>query len=78
MSSENSKTAREPLVKQIMSFRRWRNWIAVPLIVVGAASLVLPIIPGLLILFIGILLIKPDFADSIRERVMQLTKRSDK
>lgn len=73
MNSE--KTSKKPLIEQLESFRKWRNWIAIPLIVIGVMSLLLPVLPGLLIIFLGIMLINPDLADSIREKLTNFKKK---
>jgi len=63
---------RKPLVDRIMKFRKWRNWIAIPLILLGIVSLALPILPGFAILFLGILLINPGLAYTIKDKIMRL------
>lgn len=73
MSSK--KTSKIPLIKQLESFRKWRNWIAIPLIVIGIISLLLPVLPGLLIIFLGIMLVNPDFADRIKDKVINIKKK---
>ncbi|KPK93170.1 hypothetical protein AMJ80_06095 [bacterium SM23_31] len=65
-------TEKKPLVDRIMKFRKWRNWIAIPLILVGIVSLALPILPGIAILFLGILLINPGLAYKIKDKIMRL------
>ncbi|MCH7783342.1 hypothetical protein IID62_09790 [candidate division KSB1 bacterium] len=69
------KTSKKPLIEQLKSFRKWRNWIAIPLIAIGVISLLLPILPGILIIFLGIMLINPELADRIREKVTNLKKK---
>jgi len=63
---------KEPLISRISSFRKWRNYIAIPLILLGVISLALPILPGLAIIFIGVVLINPDLADRVRNRIMDI------
>ncbi|MFC1513759.1 hypothetical protein ACFL5P_02000 [candidate division KSB1 bacterium] len=69
MSSDNTHTKREPLFVQILEFSKWRKIIAVPLIIIGIIGLVLPFLQGLLIIFLGIMLINPDAADNIRNHI---------
>ena len=69
------KTSKKPLFEQLESFRKWRNWIAIPLIAIGVISLLLPILPGILIIFLGIMLINPELADRIREKFINLKKK---
>ena len=69
------KTSKKPLIEQLESFRKWRNWIAIPLIAIGVISLLLPILPGILIIFLGIMLINPELADRIREKFTNLKKK---
>ncbi len=57
------------LLSRIESFRKWRMIIAIPLIILGTASLLLPVIPGILILFLGIALINPDLAEKFKNNV---------
>ena len=75
MNYKEGTKEKEPLIRQLDSFRKWRNWIAIPLIVVGVISLLLPILPGLVFLFLGIMLINPDLADRIKDKVLNLKKR---
>ena len=69
------KTSKKPLIEQLESFRKWRNWIAIPLIAIGVISLLLPVLPGILIIFLGIMLINPELADRIREKFTNLKKK---
>lgn len=71
----SKKTSKIPLIKQLESFRKWRNWIAIPLIALGVVSLLLPVIPGLLIIFLGIMLVNPDLADRIKDKVINLKNK---
>jgi len=73
MSSK--KTSKKPLIEQLESFRKWRNWIAIPLIALGILSLLLPILPGVLIIFLGIMLFNPELADRIKDKVMNLKRK---
>jgi len=65
-------TEKKPLVDRIMKFRKWRNWVAIPLIILGIIGLALPILPGIAILFLGILLINPGLAYKIKDKIMRL------
>ena len=74
VNSDHTKTSKEPLINEIMTFSKWRNWIAIPLIILGIAGLILPVLPGLAILFIGILLINPDLASSLKDKIRRWGK----
>jgi uncharacterized protein YqgC (DUF456 family) len=65
---------KKTLLDQIKSFRKWRTFVAVPLIIIGFAALLLPVIPGVLILFLGIALINPDFAEKVKNGVTKFVK----
>ena len=68
-------TEKKPLIDRIMKFRKLRNWIAIPLIIIGVVSLALPILPGLAFIFLGIVLINPGLAYTIKDKIIQLYKK---
>jgi len=62
------KKQRQKLRKKIRSFGRIKGFIAIPLLLVGVLGLILPIIPGAIFLFIGIVLIAPSLEGKIKNR----------
>ncbi|MCP4723649.1 MAG: hypothetical protein GY863_01360 [bacterium] len=66
--------SKKPLLSRIKSFRKWRTFVAIPLIIIGCAALVLPVIPGVLILFLGIALFNPDLAEKMKDSVSNFVK----
>ena len=55
-----------PLWQDIIQFSREKTKLAFGFILLGIVGLVLPIIPGALLLAIGILLLKPDWYDKVK------------
>ena len=49
------------LLDEIMAFRKGKPFIAVPLIIVGLLGLVLPVIPGMVLIALGLTLLYPSF-----------------
>ena len=58
---ENEK---KPLWEEIVDFTKSKNKLAVALIALGLIGLVLPILPGLLLIAVGIYLLKPEWVDT--------------
>lgn len=58
---------KKPLWEEIVEFTKSKNKLAIALIVLGSVGLILPIIPGLLLVAVGIYLLKPEWADKIKE-----------
>jgi uncharacterized protein YqgC (DUF456 family) len=56
-----------PLWHDIIKFSRNKTKLAIGFILLGILGLVLPIIPGILLLTVGIFLIKPEWFDSVRK-----------
>jgi len=57
---------RNPLWHDIIKFSRHKSKLAVGFIVLGILGLILPIIPGILLLGIGLFLLKPEWYESFR------------
>lgn len=71
----NSDKTKKPLINEILAFRKLRNWLIIPLLVLGAIGIILPILPGLLLIFTGLVLWKPELADKIKAELVKLRKR---
>ncbi len=70
---ENSNSKRKdklPLVTQIMKFRKLRKWLGLPLILFGLVGLLVPVIPGIIFLVLGIIFINPSLGDKISEKFL--------
>ena len=50
---------------EIRTFRRIRPYIAIPLLVIGVIGLVFPVIPGLALIFVGVMLLLPRTGDKL-------------
>ncbi len=61
------KSGEKKLRREIRSFSKTRGFIAIPLVLLGILGLVLPIIPGTLFLFIGVVLIAPSLEEKIKK-----------
>jgi uncharacterized protein YqgC (DUF456 family) len=60
---------RKPLWNEILKFSNEKYRIATILIVIGLVGLVFPIIPGLLLIGLGILLIKPEWFERVKSKL---------
>ncbi len=58
---------KKPLWEEIVDFTKSKNKLAAVLIGIGVLGLILPIIPGLLLIAVGIYLLKPEWADKVKE-----------
>jgi hypothetical protein len=58
---------KKPLWEEIVEFTKSKNKLAIAFIALGSVGLILPIIPGLLLVAVGIYLLKPEWADKIKE-----------
>ena len=56
-----------PLWHDIINFSRNKTKLAIGFIMLGILGLVLPIIPGVLLLAVGIFLIKPEWYDTVKK-----------
>jgi uncharacterized membrane protein YbaN (DUF454 family) len=59
-------TDNNPLWHDIIKFSRNKNKLAIGFIVLGILGLILPMIPGILFLGVGIFIIKPEWYESFR------------
>lgn len=58
---------KKPLWEEIVDFTKSKNKLAVALIALGLIGLALPILPGLLLIAVGVYLLKPEWADKVKE-----------
>ena len=54
-----------PLWEDILEFHKNRKLLGIVLVVLGAAGLLLPILPGLLVIILGLALLAPDKFGSV-------------
>jgi uncharacterized membrane protein YbaN (DUF454 family) len=59
---------KKPLWHEIIKFSKNKSKIAVGFIVLGLLGLVLPIIPGILLLLIGLFILKPEWYEKFKRR----------
>ena len=64
---EKMDEEKKPLWEEIVDFTKSKNKLAVSLIVIGLLGLVLPILPGLLLVAVGVYLLKPEWAEKVKE-----------
>jgi len=57
---------KKPLWEEIVDFTKSKNKLAVALIAIGLLGLALPIIPGLLLIAVGIYLLKPEWVEKVK------------
>ena len=60
---------KKPLWQDILSYTRSKNKIAVALIIIGVLGLALPVLPGVLLIVIGLLILKPEWADKLKQKL---------
>ena len=58
---------KKPLWEEIVDFTKSKNKLAITLIAIGLLGLVLPILPGLLMIAVGVYLLKPEWAEKVKE-----------
>jgi len=56
-----------PLWQDIIKFSRNKSKLGIGFILLGLLGLVLPIIPGILLLTVGVFLLKPEWYESFRQ-----------
>ena len=59
----------KPLWEDIVEFARKKKWLAAALIIIGLFGLIVPIIPGLLLIGVAVFLLKPEWWDRFKKRV---------
>ena len=55
----------KPLWEDILKFHKNRQMLGIILVILGAAGLLLPIVPGMLVLLLGLALLAPDKFGSV-------------
>lgn len=68
---------RIPLREKIGQFSKHKIKWAIALIILGLLGLVLPVIPGILLLAVGLFLIKPEWFDRFRRKAMAKEDKSE-
>jgi len=63
------------LREDIRLFRKRKSWYGVPLLILGVVGLILPVMPGWILIFLGILLLFPATGDRIIEKLKRLRER---
>lgn len=59
---------KKPLWEDILEFSKDKYKIASLLVILGVLGLVFPIIPGLLLIGLGILIVKPEWYEKIKRK----------
>ncbi len=67
-SNREDKTHRQPLWKDILKFNKNKATLAVILVLVGITGIIVPVIPGLLLILLAIALFKKGWMEKIRTR----------
>ena len=65
LKSKDRKRMNNPLWEDILDFHKNRQLLGIVLVVLGAAGLLLPILPGLLVIILGLALLAPDKVGSV-------------
>ena len=61
--------AKKPLWQDIQVFTRQKFRIASALLLIGLAGLVLPVIPGLLLIAIALFILKPEWSHKLSKKI---------
>jgi len=56
------------LLKEIKKFRLLRKVVLIPILLLGILGLIIPIIPGLVFIYVFLVLINPEMADLIKDK----------
>ena len=76
MNLRDTENQDAPLYRAIMRFRKQRKRYALSLITVGAAGLVLPVLPGIAMVSAGVVMMKPELGEKIIAAVNKYSKDS--
>ena len=60
------------LVDEVKKSRTLRKFFLIPILIIGLIGLLIPIIPGLLFIYIFLVLVNPDIADLIKDKAKDL------
>ena len=66
---------KRPLYKEILEFSKTKKLLAIPLFILGLLGLILPIIPGLALIFIASLFLFPKESEKLLDKIKQLLNR---
>lgn len=67
-------TRRKSLYEEIVDFQCFKKYVGIPLIALGVAGLLLPLLPGLILIFLGFMLVVPRKAEEIIDKIRRLWK----
>jgi len=68
----------KPLWEDILEFHKNRQLLGIILVILGSAGLLLPILPGLLVIILGLALLAPDKFGSIFNWMRTKSDEEDK
>jgi len=68
----------KPLWEDILEFHKNRQLLGIILVILGSAGLLLPILPGLLVIILGLALLAPDKFGSIFNWLRTKSDEEDK
>ena len=68
----------KPLWEDILEFHKNRQLLGIILVILGSAGLLLPILPGLLVIILGLALLAPDKFGSIFNWMSTKSDEEDK
>ena len=60
------------LVDEVKKSRTLRKFFLIPILIIGLIGLLIPIIPGLLFIYIFLVLVNPDIADLVKDKAKDL------
>ena len=66
-----------PLWEDILEFHKNRQLLGIILVILGSAGLLLPILPGLLVIILGLALLAPDKFGSILNWIRTKSDKED-
>ncbi len=68
----------KPLWEDILEFHKNRQLLGIILVILGSAGLLLPILPGLLVIILGLALLAPDKFGSVFNWIRSKSEEEDK